>query len=341
MPRILFILLLLHQNVSGRQPPVYYLSVGAGHYNLSTPNATYTNYEQLPEAVTSARIMSGIFKKYAGAKGVTITSTKQQLIGKNEILSGMDQVWQMIQEEKAQNPVVIFYLSGHGFADSLLGSQFLLSGNYPASTGNDLFGDRIKENTYLFELISLIFMKQPGHSFKEADKLLMNATNDESTLSNIISNLANTYTPVRMFIMMDCCRNPLTYHSLNPDRLRKLYGTQTTNVNFMFTLMLNNIKSVNDIILEKLWPVVFSGPNMEAVNTVPFPKNIKLPVTANTDIAPICRKTLQILAQQQADIDIKTFIQQLLTPHKNETPTPVSTFNLDGIDNFTLFKSIK
>lgn len=109
----------------------------------------------------------------------------------------------------------------------------------------------------------------------------------------------------------------------------------------MFTLMLNNIKSVNDIILEKLWPVVFSGPNMEAVNTVPFPKNIKLPVTANTDIAPICRKTLQILAQQQADIDIKTFIQQLLTPHKNETPTPVSTFNLDGIDNFTLFKSIK
>lgn len=326
---------------------LYYLCIGSGHYDFNpmySKDHVFEDYEQLPEAINSSLVMSEIIKNYGHGEGIVLNSSKERLISKDDILSSLETTWEKINADKKPDPLLIIYYCGHGFVDSLIGSQFLLSGNYPRVRNKDNFDERVKENIYALELMFMIMMKQPSMSFKEMDKIF--TSNDPmAALGQFLKLVLNINTSsIRCLVLLDCCRNPITNDGLNMKNLQKRYGKQgSEGIAGGFASIVEAVKPLYGNSLSMLHPLIFSGENMNAVSVVAYPP-VNLPAIGDEykkeGIGPICQKTIKIIKKMDKDNQMLTLNRwlSLLTSHSsNEESTPVSSSPINKGDTYPVF----
>ncbi|MCU0444654.1 MAG: caspase family protein, partial [Microscillaceae bacterium] len=110
---------------------IFYLSIGSSHY---IQEGSY-NYSTAVGANKSAKIMSNLFDELGAKKGITLTSSEDNLISKNNILDNVDKIIEDAKKSNSKNKLIIFYYCGHGMGLPMFEYLFLIPGNVDYKMG--------------------------------------------------------------------------------------------------------------------------------------------------------------------------------------------------------------
>jgi Caspase domain len=257
---LLVALLLSGRLLQGQQRfSVYYLVIGSAAYEHDSKKFKERNFipfDDLPEAATSANIISGALQVFGDAKGLTLIGTTERVITKARITSGLETVIGMVRRDHPKNPLVIVYFCGHGISENLGWSQYLIPGNYTYVAGN-----------------------------KSIDHLTAHLV----SLGDLADRLDKT--KQRFMVIVDCCRKEEKDNSLPEARLRYFFSDQNVET---FKITLQVVKYLNEF--HQSNPVVFSiAPGLLAP-TAPMPMDPVLTKALNInvggDIGPVCRRLM-------------------------------------------------
>ncbi|MCW3108958.1 MAG: hypothetical protein JWQ09_3464 [Segetibacter sp.] len=297
MKTYLFIICLLVSgtSLSQQRPDVYFLSVGSGHYEQDARKFRekgFIPYDNLPEATTSASIMSQILVRFADAKGKTLLSNEDKPLAKAKILASLDSVKSQIERNKAKNPFFVLYYCGHGISENLAWNQFLIPGNYTYIPGN----------------------KNVDH----LNKYLI-------WIGDLVDKLEKLKVPYMLLI--DCCRKEEADKSFPEKRMRYFFSEQNVET---FKSLVSVLKFMNEF--HQTSPVVFSITPGEVAPVVDIPKKdivAQWGLDSSMQIGPLCRRVLKMVdtLNQHSQISLERFVRLLTdVAFDDKSPTAVSFY---------------
>jgi hypothetical protein len=257
---ILFLLFLSMKGNAQTTYQFYYLSVGCGNYEhrpekFSEPD--FIPFDDLPEAVLSAKLMQGLFKKYVHAKGQLVVSTGNRFITRQRLFDNLQLLQNSIKKDRAKKPFIILYYCGHGISENMGWNQFLIPGNYTAIPGNKNFEELMQKLIFLGDITDFFLKRKYEY-----------------------------------MVLIDCCRKEGKDSSLPEKRLSYFFDRQNIET---FKTVAAGLKYLNEYHQAK--PVVFATKPGTVAPTVPVPPQRRLNVKLNPgdEVGPLCRRSLLAL----------------------------------------------
>jgi len=298
-----------NNNLSPERYSVYYLVVGNGHYEQDPEKfntSGFIPYDNLPEAIASAEIVTKFLRQYAHAKGITLLSSPDSLITRMRVGKKFEDVLNMMLRDSAENPMFVFYYCGHGLTDAVFSGQYLLPGDF----------------TYVVSPNGLIDLYHKGYLRIE-----------ELPAKTIpVNNIVSAFRNVRMAycVLLDCCRKESDRHKT--DRFSELPLTELPEVTWKDDSNLKLLQDVNRNFFGE--PVVFSSAYNEIAYLYDVPATSQAKqwaIESSLQIGPLCRRILLLLDQSHRNLTLNDFITLLKSPQSDKiTPTPYSKFTPDS-----------
>ena len=276
--------LLLYSFVAAAQLKfqVYYLVAASAHYEQDSKKFKEKNfvpYDDLPEAIVSAKTMTRVFQQYGNGKGITILSSEKNRMTRRMILNGLDSLKKKIAADKPANPLIIFYYCGHGISENMAWNQFLIPGNYTWVAGSQPF-DQLTKN--------LIFL---------------------GDITDQLSSLQCRY-----LVLLDCCGKEEKDYSLPEARLRYFFDEKNVET---FKTVATVLKILNEY--HQADPVIFSIAPGNAAPTVDMPVNevaVALQADTTLQVGPLCRRSLialnEIITGNVNGFSLEQFVHTLI-----------------------------
>jgi len=261
MKRLLAIALLWVAGVCRAQPvyQYYYLSVGSGNYEhrpekFAEPG--FLPFDELPEAILSARLMQGLLEKGAKAKGELVLSAEHSFITKQRLLAGLNRLDQRIRADHAVHPFIVFYYCGHGISENMGWNQFFIPGNYTRTPGNKSFEELNNSLIFLGDITDFFLKKKYEY-----------------------------------MVLVDCCRKEGKDSSLPEKRLSYFFSQQNVET---FKTVVAALKYLNEY--HQANPVVFAISPGSVVPTVAVPEQSFIPDSKAIadEVGPLCRRSLLV-----------------------------------------------
>ena len=254
---------------------VYYIAIGSAHYKHNPASNRYNN---LPEAVSSARIMANCLSKFGNAKGFTFLSTEHDLFSKATLRSAFTRVWDTMLLDKPANPLLVIYYCGHGYSDDLADAEFLVPGDCPALQATESFESMRKKTIFVPEIGRLL------HEFSQKTK-------------------ARLRTP-RYLFLLDCCRDST--------------DQRIEDIHLHFSQAEKTAIETYEHSGRRADPIVHAAGEKTQALITKFPTiRFWLPsMDGARDIGPLCRRTLLLLnnrmGKDESGLDLETFVSELV-----------------------------
>lgn len=277
---------------------VYYISIGSMFYK-NNPGAT--SWDDLPEAGTSATIMASCLSRYAGGKGLTFISKKNELFSKDILNDALKQLWNTILQERPVNPLLVVYYCGHGISDTLVGSQYLPSGDCSTLQKTETFQEMCRKNVFIPEITKML----SDLSLAERGRMVI----------------------PRYLFLLDCCR-----HDTSDPNMRIVTDTSDRT---SITKYKNPDRTAELVVYSTMDRK--EGPVMP----LPVLQNPIVSGKDTSGIGPLCRKTLILLDKRigtnASGIDLESYVTELLDPSLDQPSGIPSTPYTTGRDDNALF----
>ena len=127
------------QNLYARQTPsfdIFYLAVGNSNYQKTDPAGTdsskisSTDFVDVDGANKSARKMSSYLDRIGATYGITLISQEDKLVTRNDVFESLNNLLEKVKQTKAKNPLIVFYICGHGISEGIGWNHFSIPGNF-------------------------------------------------------------------------------------------------------------------------------------------------------------------------------------------------------------------